>query len=66
MPTYDYLCSCGYKVEISHKMNEFPQVSCEKCQGLMTKQIGIGGHVKFHGKGFYVNDYKKGKGNAKR
>lgn len=51
--TYDYGCkTCNDRVEVSHGMNEKPEIKCEKCGGkrekwfsvpMLNKVNGVGG-----------------------
>jgi putative FmdB family regulatory protein len=59
---YEYLCNtCGNEKEIKHSIKDNPTIICEICGCMMLRKISGGLTVQFHGVGFYVNDYKKGK-----
>lgn len=54
MPTYEYKCTkCDYNIEVSDKMDDFPNIICDKCYDKMAK--GFGGSIGIHFKdsGFY-------------
>ena len=58
MPLYEYECEkCGV-FEFSNKLGENLKV-CPLCQSKVKKLISAPGLFDLHGKGFYVNDYKK-------
>ena len=69
MARYDYRCPrCFTTREVTHNMNETPEVHCENdapdgsdatCNERMEKVIGagFGGNV-FKGNGFYITDNK--------
>lgn len=43
MALYDYRCpSCEHTQEINHRMDETPEIKCEKC-GIIMKRIISGG-----------------------
>lgn len=60
MPTYNYVCECGYNTEkflsISKRNKKF---KCPECKQLLIRLIGRGSGIIFHGTGFYCTDYKK-------
>ena len=40
MPNYEYRCEqCGMVIELSHSMNEEPEVECEQCKTKAKKVI---------------------------
>lgn len=42
MPTYDYRCDkCQAVIEISHKIDEEPQLLHENCGGKLLRCIGV-------------------------
>lgn len=64
MPIYEYRCKeCGTHVEKRQSISEAPLTVCEKCGGLLEKQVSLSG-FQFKGAGWYVTDYagKKGPG----
>lgn len=68
MPTYDYVCdACGSRAEFFHGISEAPPAKCPKCgkKGKLRKLISGGTGLIFKGSGFYITDYKKGKGENK-
>lgn len=61
MARYDYKCTgdCGRTDEISHGMNESPEVGCPTCGGVMEKVVGQAfGGVVYKTNGFYTTDHK--------
>lgn len=57
MPIYEYQClQCGSLKEIIHKVNEPPQMNCDKCGGPLKKVISPPA-IQFRGSGWYVTDY---------
>ncbi len=63
MPIYEYRCNeCGTHVERRQSISEVPLKICEKCGGVLEKQVSLSG-FQFKGQGWYVTDYaaKKGK-----
>lgn len=62
MPTYLYVCKrCDRPDNIFHTMNDTKKRKCQKCGGRLEKKITGGAGVVLKGKGFYANDYPKGK-----
>jgi len=62
MPTYDYRCvKCNKVIEIFHSMTDESKRYCKICKGELHRILGIGGGFIFKGKGFFRNDYPKGK-----
>ena len=54
--TYIYKCyKCEDEKELSHGVDEKPEVICEHCEIEMRKKI-VAPSIKFKGSGFYVND----------
>lgn len=39
MPSYDYGCTCGEKLEVFHSMSESPRLWCPSCNSPMTRLI---------------------------
>ena len=40
MARYDYKCSkCEHLFEVTHSIHEDPEIKCEKCKGISTRQI---------------------------
>ncbi len=59
MPIYEYRCNeCGTHVERRQSISEAPLTICEKCGGLLEKQVSLSG-FQFKGAGWYVTDYAK-------
>ncbi len=60
MAFYQYECdTCHHIQEEMHGMNETPEIKCEKCGKLCSKNITGGAAVHFKGSGFYETDYNK-------
>lgn len=54
MANYDYKCKeCGERVEVSHGMNEKPEVKCPKCGKECAKCISKNMRFTLKGGGFY-------------
>ena len=54
MPTYDFACACGHKVEVFQSMtapSEYPCPECAEigCDGKLVKRIGRGAGVIWRG-----------------
>lgn len=59
MPTYEYICrTCNYEFEEFQSIVDPPLTKCPKCEGLVERKISGGGGLLFHGKGFYITDYR--------
>ena len=52
MPIYEYICECGYKVEIIQNM-EAEAPLCVKCGGAMRKKFSPTAFFKMKGMGGY-------------
>ena len=55
MALYEYKCIEGHTMELSHPMDEEPEVYCGKCSGKMKKLFGTP-WMNFKGTGFYSTD----------
>lgn len=54
--TYIYKCiKCETEREVSHSVDEIPEIICEHCEIKMRKKI-TAPSIKFKGSGFYVTD----------
>jgi putative FmdB family regulatory protein len=63
MPIYQYLCpKCGVFEEWM-SIHAPDLTRCPKCGKSVEKQLGTAS-LQFKGKGFYINDYGKGKGSG--
>lgn len=51
MPSYEYKCSCGEHLEITHSMSEKLTPVCEKCGKRMIRDYRFGA-VTFKGDGW--------------
>jgi putative FmdB family regulatory protein len=59
MPIYEYECAkCGNRFEILQRIDEKPELHCEKCQGDDIRRVLSAGAFVFKGNGFYATDYK--------
>lgn len=57
MPIYEYKCQkCETHFEKRQSISEEPSRECEKCGGVLEKQISLSG-FQFKGAGWYVTDY---------
>jgi putative FmdB family regulatory protein len=66
MPTYDYECTkCGDQFCAEQSMTDEPLKKCKKCGGKLQKLLPKSLNLIFKGSGFYVTDYRKGKGPTK-
>lgn len=66
MPLYEYKCEgCGDIFEIIQKFSDEPLAVHEKCGGAVHRLISRSA-LQFKGSGFYINDYAKGNGGAKK
>ncbi|MEZ5307160.1 MAG: zinc ribbon domain-containing protein [Pyrinomonadaceae bacterium] len=66
MPIYEYKCAdCGAHFEKIQKASDEPLTVCESCGGNLEKQWSLSG-FQFKGAGWYVTDYAKDKGSAKK
>ena len=59
MPTYDYECDKGHRLELSQPMTARPKRICPKCGAKTNRLIGGGSGIIFRGSGFYATDYKR-------
>lgn len=55
MALYEYVCVCGEKSDISHPMDDAPQIICPNCKKTMRKGFGTP-WLNFNGPGFYSTD----------
>ena len=55
MALYDYKCIEGHVLQISHPMDEEPEVFCGQCSAKMKKVFGVP-WTQFKGSGFYSTD----------
>lgn len=57
MPVYDYHCDfCGYTFEVFHKVDERPEIKCNKC-GRPARKLFRPVPIIFKGSGWHVTDY---------
>ncbi|MBI4356115.1 MAG: zinc ribbon domain-containing protein [Candidatus Omnitrophica bacterium] len=59
MPTYDYECVKGHRLELYQAMTARPKAKCPKCGAKTNRLIGGGSGIIFRGTGFYETDYKR-------
>ena len=59
MPNYDYECAaCGCRWEVLKKISECDDPEeCPECGADGERLVSAGGHLVFHGEGFYATDY---------
>lgn len=55
MALYDYKCLEGHILQISHPMDEAPEVFCGDCGAKMKKVFSVP-WTQFKGSGFYSTD----------
>jgi putative FmdB family regulatory protein len=66
VPTYDYRCTkCGHTFAVEQSILDKPLSRCKKCRGKLEKMLPRNINLIFKGSGFYVTDYKKGRGKKK-
>lgn len=65
MPTYDYKCpDCGNVFEEFQSIKSEPIAKCPNCGHVAKRMISAGTGLIFKGSGFYITDYKNGKGSS--
>lgn len=64
MPTYEYKREDGTTFEVLQSMSEEPLKVCPTTGQPVKRLISGGTGLLFKGSGFYVTDYKNGKGNG--
>jgi len=65
MPTYEYKREDGTTFEVLQSMSEEPLKVCPTTGQPVKRLISGGTGLLFKGSGFYVTDYKNGKGKGK-
>lgn len=65
MPTYEYKREDGTTFEVLQSMSEEPLKVCPTTGQPVKRMISGGTGLLFKGSGFYVTDYKNGKGKEK-
>lgn len=65
MPTYEYKREDGSTFEVLQSMSEEPLKVCPTTGQPVKRLISGGSGLLFKGSGFYVTDYKNGKGKDK-
>jgi len=66
MPLYEYKCDgCGEVFEVKQKFSDEPLTVHDKCGGHLERLISAPA-LQFKGTGWYVTDYAKGNGGAKK
>jgi putative FmdB family regulatory protein len=66
MPLYEYQCSaCGHRFEVIQKFSDPPLEACPKCGGAVQK-LQSAPAFQFKGTGWYITDYAKKDGTAKK
>ena len=65
MPTYEYKREDGSTFEVLQSMSEEPLKVCPTTGQPVKRLISGGTGLLFKGSGFYVTDYKNGKGKGK-
>jgi len=66
MPLYEYQCeSCGRRFEEMQRVDDPPVASCPECGGKVRKLLSAPA-FQFKGSGWYVTDYARAGGGAKK
>ncbi len=60
MPTYEYVCENGHRVEAYQRFEDPPLTTCSECGAPLRKVFHPAGVV-FKGSGFYATDNRKGR-----
>ena len=58
MPTYDYTCTEGHTLEVTHSINTNPHLVCPNCAKEMKRKQTTPA-IAFKGSGFYTTDKNK-------
>ncbi len=65
MPIYAYKCeSCGHAKDVLQKMSDAPLVDCPSCGAPAFKKQLTAAGFQLKGSGWYVTDFRDGKGGA--
>lgn len=65
MPIYAYKCeSCGHAKDVLQKMSDAPLVDCPACGAPSFKKQLTAAGFQLKGSGWYVTDFRDGKGGA--
>ena len=65
MPTYDYKCAkCQRAFAVEQSILDKPLKKCKACGGKLEKMLPKSVNLIFRGSGFYVTDYKTGRGSG--
>ena len=65
MPIYAYKCeSCGHAKDVLQKMSDAPLVDCPACGAPTFKKQLTAAGFQLKGSGWYVTDFRDGKGGA--
>jgi putative FmdB family regulatory protein len=65
MPIYAYKCeSCGHAKDVLQKMSDVPLVDCPTCGASAFKKQLTSAGFQLKGSGWYVTDFRDGKGAA--
>ena len=65
MPIYAYKCeSCGHAKDVLQKMSDAPLVECPACGAPAFKKQLTAAGFQLKGSGWYVTDFRDGKGGA--
>ena len=66
MPIYAYKCeSCGHAKDVLQKMSDAPLVDCPACGAPVFKKQLTAAGFQLKGSGWYVTDFRDGKGGSK-
>ena len=60
MPTYEYVCENGHRIEVFRRISDPPPTTCEVCGASLRKVFHPAG-ILFKGSGFYSTDNRSKK-----
>lgn len=68
MPTYEYRCPQGHDTErFFRKISDSTsQIECTECGAVAERRMSAGAGLLFKGSGFYLTDYGRSGGKAKK
>lgn len=67
MPLYEYECpACQQHFELMESIRDKPRKTCPNCKSRRLRRLVSAPAFQFKGSGWYVTDYAKNKGDAKK